>query len=200
MAWDENVIKRIEQLVNDVADEYDEFPEDVCYELNELTGNDWPGDYYLEYCAGWWESAWSLEEIVYALLNNGEFPPREINNIYAWIPGTTDMPEEEVISFFRYGKYRNDADKTNLFADIDLEGLFTEIRTEFAGWTCDERQLNKSNLYISKNISYGVQKIIHIYASYASKFIFLALRNLEDEEMNRLLNIVSEKTGCIVKE
>ena len=57
------------------------------------------GDYYLEYCAGGWESAWSLEEIVYALLNNGEFPPRQIDNLYAWIPVTTDMPEDNNNAF-----------------------------------------------------------------------------------------------------
>ena len=51
MIIDRDAVERVEQLVNEVADEYDEFPQDVCDELNEITGNEWSCEEYLEYCA-----------------------------------------------------------------------------------------------------------------------------------------------------
>ncbi len=202
MTIDKEITKRVEQLVDEAAEEYDEFPQEICDELNNITGNDWSGEEYLEYCAGYWESPWSLEEVVYALLNNGEFPQRKIENLYAWVPVQIDMAEEDIISFFRYGKYKDNISKTNLFIDIDKNSLFDELQNEFTEWKCDERRLSKSNntsFYSTKNDRYGYEKIIDINAGYESKFINITLKNMDDDEKNRFISIINKWAGAIVQ-
>ena len=141
--------------------------------------------------------------MVYALLNNGEFPQRKIDNLYAWVPVQIDMAEEDIISFFRYGKYKDNISKTDLFIDIDINSLFDELQNEFTEWKCDERRLSKSNntsFYSTKNDRYGYEKIIDIYADYESKFINITLNNMDDDEKNRFISIINKWAGAIVQE
>ncbi len=53
---DKALLEKVEELVNDVAHTYHDFPDDIRDELNRLTGNDWSGDNYIEYCGGYEES------------------------------------------------------------------------------------------------------------------------------------------------
>ena len=49
--WDViNAIVSVTELVNMVADEFDEIPKEIVDELNRLTGNSWDSDTYIEYC------------------------------------------------------------------------------------------------------------------------------------------------------
>jgi len=73
--WDViNAIVSVTELVNMVADEFDEIPKEIVDELNRLTGNSWDSDTYIEYCCEYYESPNSLAEVVYALFHEGEFP------------------------------------------------------------------------------------------------------------------------------
>ncbi len=68
------MLEKVEEIVDDVAYTYHEFPDDIRDEFNRLTGNDWSGDNYIEYCGGYEESPWSLEATVHALFHDGEYP------------------------------------------------------------------------------------------------------------------------------
>ncbi len=35
------LLSKVEELVNEVADTFHDFPQEICKELNQLTGNDW---------------------------------------------------------------------------------------------------------------------------------------------------------------
>ena len=72
MTLDKEKIKRVEQLVDEAAEEYDEFPQEICDELNNITGNDWSGEEYLEYCAGYWSHRGVLRKwfMPYSIMEN----------------------------------------------------------------------------------------------------------------------------------
>ena len=79
---DKELLRKVEYLVNEAGDYYDDLPEDICNELNELTGNNWEPISYGERCSEWWESPWNLEQVVYALFHDGEFPDRNDTELY----------------------------------------------------------------------------------------------------------------------
>ena len=66
---DKELIKRVETLVESVCDTFYDFPQDVCDELNNLTGNNWKGEEYINYCAEYWSSK-TLEQTVWAIFHN----------------------------------------------------------------------------------------------------------------------------------
>lgn len=73
--WNEiNSIIRVADLINEVADEFDEIPKEIVDELNSLTGNSWDSEAYMEYCCEYYESPNSLADVVYALFHDGELP------------------------------------------------------------------------------------------------------------------------------
>ena len=85
--WDEvkkdkELISKVEDLVNDAGEYFDNLPDEICCQLNELTGNDWKPEVYGEYCAYWWETPWNLKQVVYALFHDGEFPDRNEIELY----------------------------------------------------------------------------------------------------------------------
>ena len=87
--WDKvvhnkEILSKVEELVGRVADTFHDFPQDICDELNRLTGNEWTGDNYIEYCAEYWESWWTLEEVVFALFHDGDYPDKKEEDLYAW--------------------------------------------------------------------------------------------------------------------
>ena len=38
---DKDLLAKVEHLVNEAGDYYDDLPEEICDQLNELIGNDW---------------------------------------------------------------------------------------------------------------------------------------------------------------
>ena len=73
---DKELLMKVENLVNEAGDYFDNLPADICNQLNELTGNNWDLETNCEYCAEWWESPWNLNQVVYALFHDGEFPDK----------------------------------------------------------------------------------------------------------------------------
>ncbi len=98
----ENVkIERLKELVEEIADEYESIPKEILDELNEITGNGWKEEEYIEYCAEYWSSN-SLDETVYALINHGQYPPCIRETIYFWNQNTdTQMSDEEISSILQ---------------------------------------------------------------------------------------------------
>lgn len=95
---DKELLKRVESLVESVCDTFFDFPQDVCDELNKLTGNNWNGEEYINYCAEYWSSK-TLEQTVWALFHNGDLP--DLNEFEIKIKSTSeDLPREEIFIWF----------------------------------------------------------------------------------------------------
>lgn len=62
-------IDKLKELINRIADSYAEPSEDEVREMRELTGIDWPPEDIRMICFEYWESPYSLEEIVYYLMH-----------------------------------------------------------------------------------------------------------------------------------
>ena len=69
--WDKvknnkELLKQVEKLVDKAADYYyDDFPDEICEQLNELTGNNWESRAYVDRCCEYWETPWHLKQIVF---------------------------------------------------------------------------------------------------------------------------------------
>lgn len=74
MSEQERVVK-LKELINRIADSYAEPSEDEVKEMQELTGIDWPVEDIQMICCDYWESPYSLEEIVYYLMHE-EWPEK----------------------------------------------------------------------------------------------------------------------------
>lgn len=82
---DKKVIARLEELVEEISECYTSIPEEILNELNALTKNEWSEEEYIEFCAEYWSSN-TLEETVYALLHDGEYPKKVMCDLYFGIP------------------------------------------------------------------------------------------------------------------
>ena len=190
------LIEQVERLVNEVADEYFDFPQDICDELNELTGNNWDGDGYLDYCAGYWESPWSLQEVVFALFHDGKYPDRRNENIYIWDIEETIDTNEEAITFFRLGKYMKDSEKCSKYKDIRFEDICKELKEAFSTWAIDD---GGDSWYCSNKECYGYEKDIYIHNSYDNKFLNCTITNLSDVERESFMDIMRKWCSHVEK-
>ncbi len=69
------VLSRVETLVKEGAAINGALPQEMCDELNALTGNNWKGSKYKEFCDTY-DWPWAVEEVVYALFHNGKYPEK----------------------------------------------------------------------------------------------------------------------------
>ena len=67
--------EKIKELINRIADSYAEPSENEVKEMQELTGIDWPAEDIQMICSDYWESPYSLDEIVYYLTHE-EWPEK----------------------------------------------------------------------------------------------------------------------------
>ncbi|MBR3058256.1 MAG: hypothetical protein IKG93_09870 [Clostridiales bacterium] len=155
--WDEikndkELLKKAEALVNKASDYYDDLPDEICEQLNEITGNNWdPGDYG-QYCFEWWEGPWHLKQVVYGLFHDGEMPDKNGFNLH--IVKTTekiDMPGLEIRHALCTGKLGEEF--RNKFDDLPEKEIIDWFTNVFSGWRkkCKEDPDEVS----SKRIEYG---------------------------------------------
>lgn len=183
----------MEELVDKVGDIFHDFPQEVCEELNRLTGNDWTGDNYIEYCAEYWETCWTLEEVVYALFHEGEFPDKIEEELFAWNIEQSIDNDEAVISFYRLGKFKNDSEKSGKYEDIDVKQLYKELLDAFPKWNNDADSWEDNDyetFWCSNKETYAYEKEIHIYSGYERKFLNCTLTNLNEMEKDTFVKIV----------
>ena len=156
--WDEvknnkELLKQVEKLVNKAADfNYEDFPEDICTQLNELTGNNWESDAYVDCCFEYWESPWNLRQTVYALFHDGEKP--DINEFKLHIVKTSeviDMPGLEIRHALCTGKYGDEF--RNKFEDLPQTEILDWFTGTFSGWSIKRKE--KPDKTTSDRIEYG---------------------------------------------
>lgn len=197
------LLESVEKLVDKVADIYYDFPEEICEELNSLTGNDWTGDDYLEYCAGYYESPWTLEEVVFALFHNGELPDKKEQDVYVWKIEQQTSTDEEVISFFRFGGAMKNRKKAAKYDCVCIKQIYEDICEAFVDWDNDRDEWEKDNyksFMCSNKESYGYEKIIYIYSGYDHKFLNCTFTNLGEEERNLVISIMQKYCNHIAME
>ena len=149
----------------------------------------------MEYCAGYYESPWTLEEVVYALFHDGKFPDKKEQDLYAWNIEQSVDADEEVISFFRFGKFRKKGKKKNRYNDIDIKQLYNELRDYFYGWENDEDERESEDyesFWCSTMEEYGYEKSINISNIYDKKFLNCTITNLNDNEKNDFMDIIQK--------
>lgn len=195
MNWEKVVqnkelLSRVEELIDEVADTFHDFPQEICDELNRLTGNNWTGDNYIEYCAEYWESWWTLEEVVFALFHDGDYPDKKEEDLYAWNIEQSLDKDEDVISFFRFGKYEDENDK---YDDIDVRQLYKELLEAFSKWNNDvdswEDDDYKKFMCTNKE-TYAYEKEIYISNRRKQKFLDCTLTNMNEQEKDIFVKIV----------
>lgn len=201
--WDKVVqnkelLSKVEELVGRVADTFHDFPQDICDELNRLTGNEWTGDNYIEYCAEYWESWWTLEEVVFALFHDGDYPDKKEEDLYDWKIGQSIDEDADVISFFRFGKYKkyeNESKKIGKYDVIEVQQLYNELLDAFLNYVNQEDSWENDNYEqfraTNKEI-YGYEKEIYISNRSEQKCIRCTLTNMDEQEKDLFIKIVQK--------
>lgn len=196
---DRALLKRAEKIVNKVSHVHYDFPEDICDELNRLTGNDWSGDDYIDYCAEYWETLYSLEAVVYALFHDGEYPQIDEKMLTFIKPlDKSILPTLEVCHKLCTAK--PDDSYREQFEPLPVSDLKKWFTKRFKGWKrqietkkdkmdgsgCDYGETSLHFEYKGKT-EYGYQKNIRVFLS-NDRSGFISSEGLSPEEWEDVLN------------
>lgn len=203
---DSELLKKTEKLVDEAAEYFDDLPEELCEQLNELTGNNWKPDDYSQCCAEYWESPWNRRQVVYALFHGGEMP--EKNTFEKSIIKTNEMiglPGLEIRHALCTGKYGEEF--RNEFEDLPEKKIFDWFANFFSGW--EEKWKEKADKVIADRIEYGetqciyyckedleypLDKFVGVRVSH-DRTAFVWGEDLSDEEKNGITDFFI-KLGC----
>lgn len=72
-------IEKLKKLINEIAEFYDEPNEEQVSEMQQLTGIDWEAEDLQMMCCGYWESPYTLDDLVYYLTHE-EWPGKAGKN------------------------------------------------------------------------------------------------------------------------
>lgn len=194
-------IKEIEDLVDEMGECYDYPEEELVEKMNQLIGQEWDAQTYWEYTCEYW-SHHSLEETVYALLHDGEYPKKETVNYYVWNAKASleevmeDITEnnaetnilEETHLFFRLGRYREDKKRFEKFNNLPMKEIYQWFQENFSQWeqriSGDEEEGN--SLMLSFEVDYGIERNILLFP-YKEKCLGITLTNVEEKDIKNML-------------
>lgn len=155
--WDEiknnkELLKKAEALVEEAADYYDDMPDELCKQLNEITGNNWDPNDYGQYCFEYWEGPWNLKQVVYGLFHEGKMPDK--NEFELDIVKTDEeinMSKVEIGHALCTGALGEEF--RNKFFNLPEKEIIDWFTDAFSGWRkkCEE----KPDKVTSKRIEYG---------------------------------------------
>lgn len=196
--WEEVVqnkelLSKVEELVKKVSYTFHDFPQEICEELNLLTGNNWTGDDYVEYCAEYWDSWWNLDEVVFALFHEGNYPNKKEEELYAWKIGQSIDEDKDVISFYQFGDYEDESEKNSKYEDVDVKQFYNELLGAFPDWNIDVDSWEDDDYETfmgTNNETYGFKKEIHVYNGYEQKFLNCTLTNMNEQEKDTFTKII----------
>lgn len=179
------LIKQVENLVEEVSEIYFDFPEDMRGQLNKLTGNSWSGDNYIAYCAEFWSSS-TLEETVYALFHDGDFPDTKERELHILRPlEQIGMPPFEI----------RHALTTNKLGEAFNKKFEALPADEIADWFCSYFKDWEKNDYTEKDkisyvfifqgeLEYGYDRFVGV--SIKDKMGFVWGKNMPEEDWNAI--------------
>ena len=185
-------IKAVEELVEEIADCYDEPDDETVAKFNNVTGNDWDAQTYFEYCCEYY-SHHSLEQTVYALLNDGSYPDDTKVLVCAWKEKSpVNLQENDIYMSFRLGKEKK---INNKFELLPISEILDWFKANFANWKLDERDekfvaaedgLSQISFNRIEKVAYGTEQRIS-FASYNKRFMRVEFLNVDDGEQKRLI-------------
>ncbi len=208
---DKALLEKVEELVNDVAHTYHDFPDDIRDELNRLTGNDWSGDNYIEYCGGYEESFWSLEATVYALFHDGEYPDLVENEMNFIRPlDKSVLPTLDILN--KLCNAKPDDSFRAQFEPLPISEIEKWFTKRFARWEKEieteedddddgKYSYGETDIYFdyTGKIEYGYEKNITLSLS-NDRSGYINAEGLTPEEWNDILNYFKNAGGYTLME
>ena len=186
-------IKRLEELVEEISSCYDTIPEDIYNELNQLTGNDWKPEEYIEYCAEYWSSG-SLEETVYALMHNGDYPDNQYVTIYVWKQNAhIEDNDKDTMLLVRSGNISDE--KKNCLEKINMDDMVQWLLVYFQTWNIEKKGEYKYDFNYNGELDYAIYKYV-LFAMKNEYMISLSYTNLSETELNGILEYIKAEGLC----
>ncbi len=192
---DEKVIERLEELVHKIsyAGYRAPIPEEWLNELNDLTGNGWTEEEYKEFCVEY-ECRSTLEETVYALLHDGEYPDNIDQTLYFWKNNTeVDLPDEQIKLELEDLPETEDEEFGDKFDDLPVREFYEWLCSHFSEWKVkdevDEEELQSGSFEVDfdcDDIAYAIYKCAMLEV-YGNKMICLDCCNLYEDEKQEIL-------------
>lgn len=189
---------KLEEIVEKISECYKSIPEDILEELNNLTGNGWTEEEYIEFCAEYWSSS-TLEETVYALLHDGVYPENRETELYFWnAQKELELSEKQIMFKLRKLPEEVDEDLIGDFEDLPVKEFYEWLCAQFPEWKVkkevDEEELQSGSFEVDfacDDIDYAKYKYA-LFEAYGNKMISLDCCNLYDEELQAIQKFAEE--------
>ena len=193
VAKDREVLARVEDMVKEGAAVGGALPQEMCDELNALTGNKWTGKKYKEFCDVY-DFPWEAEEVVYVLFHNGEFPDKKEEEWFAWKIEESIDSDQDAIAFFVLCQYENDIERCNKYEQVDVKPLNEEILRAFAGWEIEEdwEKNDFVTFWCSNKETYGLKKMLKLYNGYLGRMLSCRMLNFDEKEKETILTLLQK--------
>lgn len=128
---DNEILERVKQLIDEIADYYDLPSEEETEEMRKLTGIDWEAEDLQMNCCEYWSHN-SLEETAYFMLH-GEYPPTHECELVFWRYKPGSVLEDKAV----YEKYRLGKGTLKALEPLPLEDILQKITELFPEWEQD---------------------------------------------------------------
>lgn len=195
-----DIIVRLEALVESISECYTSIPTEKVEELNELTKNSWSEEEYIEYCAEYWSCS-TLEETVYALLHDGEYPENVIEKIYLW-KKKQDIALSDKSIMFKLRKLPEviDEEVNTHFEDLPIREVYDMLKIYLCNWSVDKEIEDNEIDQGSFDITFSDERIAE-YAKYkyvifkvsGKKLISFLCCNLDKNEKQAISSIAEKQ-------
>lgn len=194
------LLTQVEKLVDEAGEIYYDFPDDLREKLNELTGNDWDGETYIEYCGEYWSRS-SLEETVYALFHDGEYPDITERKMDILRPlEKIEMTPFEICHVLATNKLGEDFNKK--FEALPADEIMDWFHHYFKDWeSSDISNEEKTGRFFEfqGDREYGYERSVGISCK-TYKTGFLWSKNLTEEDWNAILAYFETQGGYALSE
>jgi len=179
---DREVIGRAEALMKEGSAISGELPQEMCDELNTLTGNKWKPAKYKKFC-DLFDYKWTPQETVYALFHKGNYPDKTEENIFAWTGGDPADSDQDAIAFFYVSRYEDEPEKCSKYEQVDVKPLNTELLKAFEGWDIEEdwEANNFVTFRCANRENYGCEKVLKVYNGYDFRMLNCTLINIDEQ-------------------
>ena len=167
--------------------------QEMCDELNALTGNKWNGKKYKEFCDTY-DWPWTVEEVVYALFHGGKYPEKKEEEWFAWKIEESIDSDQDAIAFFYMCQYEDDSERCNKYEQVDVKPLNEEVLSAFAGWEIEEdwEKNNFVTFWCSNKDTYGYKKMLKLYNGYLGRFLSCRMLNFDEKEKEMVLTLLQK--------
>ncbi len=158
-----------------------------------MTGNGWTEEEYKEFCVEY-ESSSTLEETVYALLHDGEYPDNIDQTLYFWKNNTeVDLPDKTIRFELAKLTEPENVEFGCKFDELPVREFYEWFRTYYSYQRVD-KEINEEEIqsgtfqcaFFCDDIAYARYKYVNLKV-YENKMIRLSCCNLSEDEKQEIL-------------